>query len=298
MRLEAGDFVLPVDKPEGPTSHDVVAVARRALGTRRIGHTGTLDPFASGLLLLCVGQATRLSEYLVGLDKRYEATARLGVTTDSLDREGVVVTEVSDLSSVTADRLARALATFSGPLDQIPPQFSAKKVDGEAMHRKARRGERVDLAPVPVTIHDIALSDFDSPDARFSVHCSSGTYIRSLARDLGDAVGVGAHLTALRRLSVGQFRVEEAIPLDALEDEARVHEARIDPVAAVAHLRPLEVDDDEAARLLQGQRLRVEAPGAEEAASAVTVAIVHDGSLLAIGEIDDGVLRPRKVFPS
>lgn len=298
MRLEAGDFVLPVDKPEGPTSHDVVASARRALRTRRVGHTGTLDPFASGLLLLCVGQATRLSEHLTGLEKEYEATARLGVSTDSLDREGTIVSETDDLSAVTEERVAEVLASFQGPLDQLPPQFSAKKVDGEAMHRKARRGEHVELSPVPVTIHDIALLSFERTLVRFSVRCSSGTYIRSIARDLGEAIGVGAHLTALRRTSVGRFRVEDSIAVDALDDEARVSHARVDPLSAVSHLRSLEVDDADAARLVHGQRLRVEAPGGSDESSTERVAVVHAGTLLAIGELDDGLLRPRKVFPA
>ena len=224
--------------------------------------------------------------------------ARLGIATDSLDRDGVILTEVDDLSAVTEDRVADALAAFQGGIEQVPPQFSAKKVDGEAMHRKARRGEHVELPPVPVTIHEIALLDFDQAHVRFSVRCSSGTYIRSIARDLGDALGVGAHLTALRRTSVGRFRVEESLSLDALDDEHRVSEARVGPVEAVSHLPSLEVDDGEAARLLHGQRLRVEAPGAADASSDARVAVAHAGRLLAIGELDDGLLRPRKVFPS
>lgn len=301
MRLADGDFVLPVDKPEGPTSHDVVAAARRGLGTRRVGHTGTLDPFASGLLLLCVGRATRIAEYLSGLPKSYEAVARLGLETDSLDREGEPAGPERDASGVTEARVAEALAAFRGEQDQIPPQFSAKKVDGEAMHRRARRGERVDLPPSRVTIDEIRLTHFESPEVRFTLRCSTGTYVRSVARDLGRALGVGAHLTGLRRTSVGVFDVSSAIRMDDLADAERVATAMIDPVVAVGHLRPVEVDDAAAARLRHGQRLRISeatAPGQEVAEARVPerVAVSHGGSLLAIGELDDGVLRPRKVF--
>ena len=151
------DFVLPVDKPEGPTSHDVVAQARKALGIRKVGHTGTLDPFASGLLILCVGRATRLAEYLSGLDKTYEATAKLGITTDTLDRDGKVLEDRVGWRELAEPAVAEALSTFQGEIEQVPPQFSAKKVDGVAMHRRARRGEQVRLEPCVVTVHSIEL---------------------------------------------------------------------------------------------------------------------------------------------
>ena len=293
MRQADGDFVLPVDKPEGPTSHDVVAAARRALRTRRVGHTGTLDPFASGLLLLCIGRATRIAEYLSGLSKSYEAVARLGIETDTLDREGEPVGGEQDVSMVDEARVRAALAAFEGDQQQVPPQFSAKKVDGEAMHRRARRGEHVDLPPVPVTIHEIGLESFDAPDVRFTLRVSTGTYVRSVARDLGRALGTGAHLTELRRTSVGDFRVSDAIPLCALDDTERVAAAAIEPVVAVRHLAAVDVDDADAARLRHGQRLRV---GPSSAGGSERVAVAHQGGLLAIGELDAGVLRPRKVF--
>ena len=304
VRIEDGDYVLPVDKPEGPTSHDVVAAARRALGTRKVGHTGTLDPFASGLLLLCVGRATRVAEYLSALDKRYEAVARLGVETDTLDLHGDVVSGTDDLTGVTPPAVAAALSALSGVLDQVPPQFSAKKVAGEAMHRRARRGEHVELPPVRVTVHEIELLELALPDVRFAVRCSSGTYVRALARDLGSALGVGAHLTALRRTAVGRFHVSDAVPLDRLVDPESVARARIDPVSALAHLRGIDVDARAAERLRHGQRLRIgpsaEAGGGEAAGARAEpgepVAVAHAGALLAIAELDDGVLRPRKVF--
>lgn len=295
MRLEDGDFVLPVDKPSGPTSHDIVAAARRSLRTRRVGHTGTLDPFASGLLLLCVGRATRLAEYLSGLDKQYEATARLGIETDTLDLEGAVVGEEADLTGVSEDEVRTALESFVGRIQQVPPQFSAKKVKGEAMHRRARRGERVALSPVEVTVHEIGLLAFQASTVRFSVRCSSGTYIRALARDLGRALGVGAHLTALRRTAVGSFSVDAALPVESLDDGPAVERSRIDPVAAVRHLTGIAVEEAAATRIRHGQRLRLDpAPDAEGG----PVAVACKGELLAIGEVEDGVLHPRKVFAS
>ena len=295
MNLAAGDFVLPVDKPVGPTSHDVVAAARRALGTRRVGHTGTLDPFATGLLVLCIGRATRLAEYLSGMSKTYHATARLGVTTDTLDRDGSLMLE-RDASSVDEAAIRQALAELVGDIQQVPPQFSAKKVDGEAMHRRARRGEHVELPPVDVTIHEAELVSCDSSDLEFSVRCSSGTYIRAIARDLGEALGVGAHLTELRRTSVGQYRIEDAVSMDELADEAVVARARVTPIAAMAHLEGIALEDEHAARLLQGQRIRIAGEG--EGRSADRVAISFGEDLLAIAELDDGVIRPRKVFPA
>lgn len=294
MKVAAGDFVLPVFKPEGPTSHDVVAMARRALGTKRVGHTGTLDPFASGLLLLCVGRATRLAEYLTGLAKGYSAVARLGSSTDTLDRTGEVVDENDEWAQVSEAAISAALESFLGEIDQVPPQFSAKKVDGEAMHRRARRGERLDLEACRVTVHEVALLDVDLPDVRFSVRCGSGTYIRSFARDLGQRLGVGAHLTALCRTSVGSFSLDEALALDDLESPDMVVSAAVEPIAALAHLPSICVDDEVAQRLRHGQRVRLHAHAASPEGGLTTVS--HDAGLLAIVEVDEGVLKPRKVF--
>lgn len=331
MNTAAGDFVLPVDKPEGPTSHDVVATARRALGIRRIGHTGTLDPFASGLLVLCVGRATRLSQYLSGLDKSYVAEARLGIETDTLDRDGAVVAESDGWSGLELEVVEAALSSLVGDVEQVPPQFSAKKVAGEAMYRKARRGERVALAPVSVTVHEIELVAVRLPTVRFAVRCTTGTYIRAIARDLGARLGVGAHLTELRRISIGRFRVAAAVSLDELADEQRVARALVAPIDAVGHLARVEVDAETAERLRHGQRVRHldepklgTEPRSERADDALVgradsalasgsggtppfesgpvsrepgvVAVSRAGDLLAIGRLEDRVLRPIKVF--
>ena len=286
--------VIPLDKPEGPTSHDMVALARRALRERRIGHTGTLDPFASGLLLLCVGRATRLAEFLTGLDKSYEAVARLGVDTDTEDRDGTVIRERDGWRELDEAAVIAALSSFSGVVDQVPPQFSAKKVGGESMHRKARRGEHVELAPRQITIHEIDLLEMDLPDVRFRVRCSSGTYVRSLARDVGEALGVGAHLTYLRRTAVGAFAVEGSLSTDELDAPDRVAAVWIDPLEALAHLPRVDVDAQAAGDLRHGRRVPVSEPGGEDLDP---VAVAHGSDLVAVGSVSGGVLKPTKVFP-
>lgn len=288
---QPADFVLPVDKPVGPTSHDIVGVVRKALDRRRVGHTGTLDPFASGLLLVCVGRATRLAEYLSGLDKSYEAVARLGETTDTLDREGEIVETRAGWESLDAERIEAALAPLRGRIEQVPPVYSAKKIRGQAAHRLARRGEVVELAPATVTVHALEITSVELPLVGFRVRCSSGTYVRSLARDLGEALGVGAHLVELRRTSVGAFEVEGAVTPEQLVDPAAVAAAAIEPLEALRHLPRLVADDVEAALLAQGRPLQ----GVDEGLNGL-VAVAHAGALLAVGESSSGVLRPRKVF--
>ncbi|MSR19459.1 MAG: tRNA pseudouridine(55) synthase TruB [Gemmatimonadetes bacterium] len=291
MNESPSDCILSVDKPEGPTSHDVVQAARKALSQRRIGHTGTLDPFASGLLLLCVGRATRLAEYLGALDKTYEAVAVLGRTTDTLDREGALVEERSGWESLDAARIGDALAGFRGDIEQMPPQYSAKKVGGVAAHRIARRGGSVELAASRVSVYSIELTEVDLPRIGLRVRCSTGTYIRALARDIGETLGVGAHLVSLRRTAMGRFSVERALPFDALADPDAVRAAALDPLDALGHLPTLAVDSAAAARLLHGGSV----PCADEGLRG-PVAVSHDGVLLAIGEWSEGALHPRKVF--
>jgi tRNA pseudouridine55 synthase len=284
-------FVLPVDKPVGPTSHDVVREARKALRERRVGHTGTLDPFASGLLLLCVGRATRLSEYLTGLDKEYLATARLGETTSTDDREGEILEKRDGWEVLSGSDLEQALEIFLGETQQVPPQFSAKKVRGEAMYRKARRGEHVALDPVSVVVYEITVEAVVLPDVRFRVRCSSGTYVRALARDLGEHLQVGAHLTELRRVAVGHFRVEQAITMAQMSDVEAVAGARIDPLRSLAHLPDLEVDDEAARKLSFGQPVPYDGPDVTGPVA------VHAGSaLVAVGHPQGGQLKPSKVF--
>lgn len=284
--------VLPVDKPAGPTSHDVVAMARRALGIRRIGHTGTLDPFATGLLLLCIDRATRLSEYLTGLDKVYEATARLGVATDTLDGTGTVTAETEAWQELAEPEIRAAWLEQTGRRIQAPPAYSAKKVDGRRAYERARAGEAVAPDPVEVVIHSMDVLAIDGPDVRFRMRCSSGTYVRAVARDAGDALGVGAHLTSLRRTGIGDFAVGTALPVDRLDDREAVAAALISPLEALAHLPKIDLDDDEVERVGHGQAL-----SAGDRAIGSDVVVLADGGLLvAVAERDGASLRPRKVF--
>lgn len=282
--------ILPIDKPEGPSSHDMVAVARRSLRLRRIGHTGTLDPFATGLLLLCLGPATRLAEYLVGLDKEYEATARLGVATDTLDGTGAVLTETDAWSELDEGAIRLAFERQVGTRAQIPPIYSAKKIAGRKAYELARQGEPVVPDAVDVTIHSLQVTAVDGPEVRFRMHCSSGTYVRAVARDAGEGLGVGAHLTALRRTSVGRFQVADAITADRLDDPAAVEAALVAPLDALDHLPTVELSGEERRRVGHGQRLS----GDGHPRGLVTLA--EAGELVAVAESDGDTIRPRKVF--
>jgi len=285
--------ILLVDKPAGPTSHDVVAQIRRAAGIRRVGHAGTLDPFASGLLVILLGQATRLAEYLLSLDKSYEATAVLGVETSTHDTEGEIVTENPDWGSLSQADVEMALGKLQGSILQEPPRYSSKKVRGVAAHRRVRRGEEVVLEPVAVTVHAISLLDRSGPEIRFQVRCSSGTYIRALARDLGRTLGVGAHLTGLVRTRIGAFCLDAAAGLEDLPDRAAVLERLMPPALALSHLPSVDVDASGAAKIRQGQHVSVEGSLPLEGEP---VRILFEGQLLAMGAMEGGLLRPRKVL--
>ncbi|MGI9626101.1 MAG: tRNA pseudouridine(55) synthase TruB [Longimicrobiales bacterium] len=283
--------ILLIDKPVGPTSHDVVGRVRRALNTKKVGHTGTLDPFASGLLVLCLGRATRIAEYLVGLDKSYLATARLGVETDSYDRMGNVVTEDDRWEGMSASDLENALAPLRGNRSQRPPVFSAVKVGGVPAHRRVRRGETVELNERPVRIDRLDLTAFDPPSFSIEVDCSSGTYIRTIAHEIGSALGTGCHLTDLRRTAVGSLSVEHAASYADLERGMLPDDAWLDPAEALGHLPQVAVDTTAAASLLVGQSVPHLTPDTACAAVLGTA-----GELIAMGSITDGVLKPRKVL--
>lgn len=287
---ESLEGVLPVDKPVGPTSHDIVAQARRALGERRIGHTGTLDPFASGLLLLCIGRATRIAEYLTDMSKSYRATMRFGATTDTDDATGSVVAESSAWQSLDDARIRAAFAAETGVRPQRPPAYSARKVSGERAYRLARRGEEVELPEVEVEIHAIDVIGIALPDATFHVRCSSGTYIRSIARDVADRLGTCGHLAALRRTAIGPHSVADALSLEQLGDPAAVAAALIAPAAALATFPRMSVDEDDARHLTHGRPVQCALPDAE------TILVLHEDRLLAIGRAAGGRLEPNKVF--
>jgi tRNA pseudouridine55 synthase len=276
-----------VDKPAGLTSHDVVARVRRALGTRAVGHTGTLDPFATGLLVVLVGRATRLARFVESQPKTYVAEAVLGTRTDTDDRTGAVVGRVVERPEIAEAALREALAGFAGEQRQRPPGFSAKHVAGERSYRLARRGEAVALPEVDVTVHAIELVSYQPPRLTFRATVSAGTYLRALARDLGDRLGVGAHLAGLRREAIGPLRVEDAVPLDQVSREA-VRPAR----AVLGHLPAVDLDERARADVLHGRPVAA-AAGQE---SGGEVALLAGGELIAVARRVDGWLRPAVVL--
>jgi tRNA pseudouridine55 synthase len=297
--------VLLVDKPEGPTSHDVVALARRALGVRRIGHAGTLDPLATGLLVLMIGKATRLATFLSGMDKTYRGTLRLGVATDTYDRAGTPVGPPREVR-LDRSRLLAEIERFRGTVTQIPPVFSAKKVHGTPMYRLARRRRPVSPSPATVTFRRVELCDLRGEVVEFEAEVSAGTYLRSFAHDLGEALGCGAHLDTLRRIAAGPFVVEDAIAPQALAALGPEAAARVLPMEeiplglptlvltaagthAIRHGRPCALSEVAAPRPpLPKGRCRLQEPG---------------GRLLGIGEVlfrapaeAAPLIRPQIVF--
>ena len=210
------DGILLVDKPQGMTSHDVVDRLRKACGIRRIGHTGTLDPRATGLLVMCLGQATRLSQFLSGLDKTYEGAMRLGVTTASHDLDGEVLRETEVDPGTTIEVIQQACDRFVGEILQVPPMVSAIKIGGKRLYKLARAGQEVERPARPVSVYEFSVSRLDLPDADVQVKCSSGVYVRTLCHDVGQCLGCGAALARLRRIRVGGYDIGDAAPLDAL----------------------------------------------------------------------------------
>ena len=284
------DGVAVVDKPAGWTSHDVVAKSRGLLGTRKVGHSGTLDPDATGVLVLGVGRATRLLTFLSGLDKRYVGEVVLGTATTTLDASGEV-TGTWDMAGIGLDDVRAAAAGLTGAIDQVPPMVSAKKVEGRRLHAMARAGLEVERPPVPVRVDVFEVGEPVAPGVfPVEVACSSGTYVRSLAADLGAALGGGAHLRALRRLAVGSYTLDEAVPL------ARLAPERLLPPAEALRGRPrVVVDDASAALVAHGRVLDAAALGVEGAGPWAVLG--SDGRLLAVYEAHRaGTVKPAVVL--
>lgn len=282
--------VLVVDKPRGVTSFDVVRQVRRALKLNKVGHTGTLDPMATGVLALCLGEATRVAGLILAADKVYRGEGVLGQQTDTLDACGEVTAE-ADAGGVGRAALERVLAGWLGEHPQVPPQFSAIRREGKRAYELARQGETVELQARPVTLHRLELLDFASPRFTFEVHCSKGTYIRSLVRDWGLELGVGAHLSALRRLRSGPFDLQRAAPLDRLGELDRAGELPLYSVdEALGHLPALELTAEQIGRLYHGMPVDAEPlPGEGE-----LVRVRFEGALLALGQSRGGRLWPKR----
>lgn len=291
--------LLLVDKPSGITSHDVVDRIRRAADMRRIGHTGTLDPAATGLLILCLGKATRLSEHLTGLDKTYEGIMRLGIVTDSHDLDCSVQQE-NPVPGLSLEAIQAAAAPFTGEIDQIPPMVSAVKIGGERLYRKARKGEVVERPPRRVMVHEFTMLSCNLPDIALRVRCSSGTYVRTLCHDVGAALGCGAALAALRRTAVGRFDVSQALPVDAFTTPETVTE-RLIPIDEALDLPAVFVRNSSQSLIAEGSSLGISDLREPCAVQSGWVQIKSaKGKLLALGMAEATLvgarIHPKRVF--
>nr|MBC7245087.1 tRNA pseudouridine(55) synthase TruB [Chloroflexota bacterium] len=283
-----------INKPSGMTSHDVVARVRKITGQKKVGHAGTLDPLATGVLLVCLGQATRVAEYLATSDKIYRARVRLGISTDTYDAEGQV-TGQSEVA-VTREQVEQGLTAFVGSVEQTPPMYSAIKRDGIPLYRLARRGQDIARAKRKVQIWDIQLLAWEPPELEIRVHSSKGTYIRSLVHDLGQRLHCGAHLVSLTRIASGQFRIEQAITLEELEQAwamGTVDNLLYPLDTALQGFPATVVDRATENKIISGQRVQL----SEAPQGALCRAYAANGRLLALLRLDEkGLWQPHKVF--
>ncbi|MDH5606361.1 MAG: tRNA pseudouridine(55) synthase TruB [Anaerolineae bacterium] len=286
--------VLVIDKPVGLTSHDVVQIVRRGTGIRRAGHTGTLDPRASGVLVVLVGPAVRLSEYVSASDKRYQATIRMGSSTETYDAE-VEPTEEVEVNT-TEEEFTELLKGYIGEVEQVPPPYSAVKVDGKKAYERAREGEEVELEPRMINVYNLEVLEWALPEVVIDVYCSSGTYVRSLAHDLGEELGVGAHLVGLRRTKSGQFTLRDAVSLRRLKEsfEAGTWAQFLIPAGeALGDWHTIELDGELLEKVRNGHRFP-----AEEGRTGWARAVSEQGDLVALLEVVEETQewQPRKVF--
>ena len=291
------DGVVNIHKPPRMTSHDVVQKVRSILREKRIGHTGTLDPLATGVLVLCVGKATRIAQYLEAGEKEYQAVMRLGVTTDTLDAEGCVL-ETRDYDAPGRDKVIDALQRFIGKIMQRPPAYSAIKVAGVPSYKLAREGKAEPLKERPVTIHDIKLTAYDDPLVSLTITCSKGVYVRSLCADVGEVLSMGAHLTSLVRTRSGQFCIDRSVTLEDLADLAAsgtADKALLSINEALADFPTALINETESARILHGNQ--VPCPGSlANSANDLVKVLDPDGRLLSLARVAAGVLKPELVF--
>jgi len=288
---------LNINKPQGITSHDVVAQVRRGLKQRgmgkvKVGHAGTLDPMATGVLIVCLGAATRLSDDVMHGEKKYRAILKFGETTDTYDAEGQI-TQTRDASSLTRDQIEAALPAFRGDILQVPPMYSAIKQGGKKLYDLARQGQTVEREPRAVTIRALEIAAWDAPFLVFNVTCSAGTYIRSLAYDLGEVLNIGAHLTGLIRTGSGAFMIENAVTLDTLPDTPDWSSLLTPTQTALPHLLTIAITLEQARELRFGRALPYDGNDIERG-----VAILPDGELVAVLKRLENMWQPEKVFPA
>jgi len=297
--------VLLIDKPAGMTSHDVVARVRKIIGERKVGHTGTLDPFATGLLVLLIGRATRLAQFLSGAEKEYEGLIRLGYATDTGDVTGSRIegeephAQTRSAQSLRPDEIQAAMVSLKGEIEQVPPMYSAKKIQGKRLYEFARAGQEVERRPVRVTIREFEMSspadeflranDDGSVDLRVRVVCSAGTYIRTLAEDLGQKLGIGSHLAELRRTRAGPFQIDGTLTFERLAEVCKLEmldDALVSPYDAVSNLPVIELDTDQARRIMHGLDLELAHGEPQSLTDGDAIRLSLNNKLIAVGRFD------------
>jgi len=303
------DGILIIDKPEGITSHDVVARCRRILRTKRIGHTGTLDPFATGVMVILVGKATRLAQFLDKDAKEYIADVKFGFETDTGDRTGSPKSEAQSPKSLSIEAIESVLPEFRGEIWQTPPMYSAKKIEGKKLYELARKGVEIERQPVKITIYELQITNYEfeenrndfglwTSDFELKVLCSAGTYIRVLAEDIGRKLNIGAHLAELRRTKAGKFGIEKAVTLEELEkivSENRLADVLIAMNEAVSHLAEIKLTDEECAKIKNGMKLKC---ASDEFNDGEFLRLTTGENLLAIGFFNatEKVVQPKLVL--
>lgn len=291
---------LNINKPQGMTSHDVVAIVKRELRQRtgqkiKVGHAGTLDPMATGVLIVCVDYATRLSEYVMASEKVYEARLRLGEVTDTYDADGEIVTR-NPIDNLTCDQIAGVIPQFVGDIEQLPPMYSAVKVGGKKLYELAREGKEIERKARAVHISSIEMINCDLPECDLRITCGSGTYIRSLAFDIGEQLEVGAHLTRLERVRSGAFTVEKASTIEQLKDASNWQDVFIQPLDALSNWHQIEVDEIDADHLRHGRSIAAHEADVEHAQQGRAIAVTQQRHFLAILQLQGNVWKPHKVF--
>lgn len=282
---------LGIDKPAGWTSQDVASWVRKHFGIKKVGHTGTLDPMATGVLPLCLGGYTRLSSYITSSDKQYRAVVRLGVTTDSLDADGVITSRSGNIPTDYA-QVEAAVAEFRGAIAQVPPMYSAIRMGGRRLYELARRGIEVERPARNIFVHQLDIAVYAPPLLHLNVHCSKGTYIRSLADDIGKRLGCGAHLSTLRRISVGRVALEQCVAVYELEQAERICDVLLNPYAVLSDLASVCLTETQQGRFSNGNPVTYILSDAQD------IVIVQNsrGILLGLGHIVEGILKPIRVI--